>query len=100
MTGSVAKRLDGVRAKLDELEEMEDDREAAARLARTELPWMVNRLERVLHSLDQGGVNRLLIAADELATCTNEQMLAERVRILAEDLGEALDLQESREWVL
>lgn len=99
MAGSVEERLERIRAELDRLEESADEA-AAAELARSELPWLVDRLDRVVRELDRGGINRLLIAADELATCTNEQMLAERVRVQAENLREALDLAPTEEWVL
>lgn len=99
MAGSVEERLGRIRRELDRLQQ-EGDEGAAAELARSEVPWMADRLERVLRVLDQGGINRLLIAADELATCTNEQMLAERVRVQAENLRETLDLEPTEEWVL
>ena len=99
MAGSVEERLDRIREELDRLEESGDDG-AVADLARREMPWLVDRLDRVVRELDRGGINRLLIAADELATCTNEQMLAERVRVQAENLRETLDLEPTEEWVL
>lgn len=99
MSGNVEKRLERIREELDRLQDV-GDQGAAADLARSEIPWLVDRLERVLRVLDQGGINRLLIAADELSTCTNEQMLAERVRVQAENLRETLDLEESDAWVL
>ena len=99
MAGSVEERLERIREEMDRLEASADDG-AAAELARSEIPWLVDRLERVVRELERGGINRLLIAADELATCTNEQMLAERVRVQAENLREALDLEPAGEWVL
>ena len=53
-----------------------------------------DRLERVIEILQDGALEDLDVAADELATCTNEQKLARRLRIHAENLREATGVRE------
>lgn len=50
------------------------------------------RLRRVREILEDGALDDMEVAADELATCTNEQKLARRMRIHAGNLREAADL--------
>lgn len=52
------------------------------------------RLGRVKEILEDGALDDMEVAADELATCTNEQKLARRMRIHAENLREAAGLAE------
>ena len=55
------------------------------------------RLDRVIEILEGGALEDLRVAADELATCTNEQKLARRLRIHAENLREAAGIREREE---
>ncbi len=52
------------------------------------------RLRRLTEILEDGALDDMHVAADELATCTNEQKLARRMRIHAENLREAAGLPE------
>lgn len=52
------------------------------------------RLGRMTEILEDGALDDMHVAADELATCTNEQKLARRLRIHAENLREAAGLPE------
>lgn len=52
------------------------------------------RLRRITEILEDGALDDMHVAADELATCTNEQKLARRLRIHAENLREAAGLPE------
>lgn len=55
------------------------------------------RLRRVKEILGDGALEDMRIGADELATCTNEQKLARRLRIHAENLREATGIAETEE---
>lgn len=53
------------------------------------------RLRRVKDILEDGALEDMRVGADELATCTNEQKLAQRLRYHAENLREAVGLPEA-----
>lgn len=55
------------------------------------------KLERVIEILEDGALEDLDVAADELATCTNEQKLARRLRVHAGNLREATGVREREE---
>ena len=70
------------------------DEAAAEDLSSEARRWAVGKLARILELVDEGLLDELEIAADELAACTNEQKLARRLRIHAENLREAAGLPE------
>lgn len=56
------------------------DEEVAEALSPEARRWAAGKLARVLELVEGGLLEDLEIGADELATCTNEQKLASRLR--------------------